>query len=404
MCRNLYSNADGLGPLLWAPLTEVRWIGRNPVYIFTIVGFVAISFGTALTALKSLSWFLMLRFLQGFFGSPCLANGGASMNDIFDEQELPYALGTWIAFAYAGPALGPAIAAKATEAYGWQFPMWFIAYASVPAAILLVLIPETYLPKILYRRGDYSRVKGGDEGAPFEGQHLGSGDDVWATLKDSLIKPLEISLKDPSVTFVNLYTSFCYATYYTFFDALPITYMSNYGFSMAQVAQACTCIMFGCAGGAAAYFYYVYYYGNPAAKRGHVQQEERLKPALFAVLLIPIGILIFAFTSNGKIHWIVGMSGIAIYSGAVYIILQCLSMYMLQSYPQYAASLFAANDACRSVLAAGAVHVGVPFYNKLGVDGGCTALAAVSALGIIGMFVLYFKGASLRARSRFAAR
>lgn len=196
---------DGLGPLLWAPLSEVRWIGRNPVYITTIIAFVIVSFATALTALQSLGWFLFLRFMQGIVGSPCLANGGASMHDIFDEQELPYALGVWIAFAYAGPALGPAIAAKATEANGWQFPMWFIAYCSVPVCILLCMLPETYLPKIMYKNGSYAQI--GDHN-----DKLVHNDSVLDTLKESLIKPVEISLKDPSVTFVNLYTSFCYAT------------------------------------------------------------------------------------------------------------------------------------------------------------------------------------------------
>jgi DHA1 family multidrug resistance protein-like MFS transporter len=355
-------------------------------------------------ALNGLFGFLVLRFLQGFFGSPCLANGGASMHDIFTEQELPYALGIWIAFAYAGPALGPALAAKATEVYGWQFPMWFIAYGSVLACIVILILPETYLPKILHKHASRS---GSNNEHTLEQNRLRLGistrhDNVWATLKDSLIKPLEISLLDPSVNFVNIYTSFCYATYYTFFDALPITYMTKYGFNLTQVAIACTCIMFGCAVGAVAYFSYVYFVANPAAARGQSVQEDRLKPALVAVCLIPVGILIFAYASNGKLHWLVGMSGIAIYSAAVFVILQCLSMYMLQSYPAYAASLFAANDACRSVLAAGAVHLGVPFYAKLGVEWGCTILAAVSVLGVFGMWVLYWKGPSLRARSKFA--
>ncbi|KAF1819484.1 MFS general substrate transporter [Dissoconium aciculare CBS 342.82] len=412
MGLSLYVLSYGLGPLLWAPLSEVRWIGRNPVYIFTILAFVAISFLTATMALKGLFGFLVLRFLQGFFGSPCLANGGASMHDIFTEQELPYALGIWIAFAYAGPALGPALAAKATEVYGWQFPMWFIAYGSVLACVVLLVLPETYLPKILYRQGAYARIGGGPDGHHLEQaqRHAGQspsssrGDSVWATLKDSLIKPLEISLLDPSVNFVNIYTSFCYATYYTFFDALPITYMTKYGFNLTQVAVACTCIMFGCAAGAAAYFSYVYYVANPAAARGTSVQEDRLKPALVAVCLIPVGILVFAHASDGRLHWLVGMSGIALYSAAVFVILQCLSMYMLQSYPAYAASLFAANDACRSVLAAAAVHLGLPFYMKLGVVWGCSILAAVSVLGIVGMFVLYWKGPSLRARSKFAVK
>lgn len=369
-----------------------------------MIAFVIVSFGTAMTALESLFGFLILRFVQGFLGSPCLANGGASMHDIFNEQELPYALGVWIAFAYAGPALGPAVAAKATEKYGWQFPMWFIAYLSVPACILLVLLPETYLPKIIYRAGSYSRVSGTEDQSFADRRLDGPHDSIWDTLKDSLIKPLEISMLDPSVTFVNLYTSFCYATYYTFFDALPITYIIKYGFTLAQVAQACSCIMLGCAVAAAAYFSYVYYVANPAAATGRVQQEDRLKPALVAVCLIPLGICIFAFASNGQTHWLVGMTGIAIYSGAVYIVLQSLSMYMLKSYPQYAASLFASNDACRSVLAAGAVHFGVPFYHDLGVFWGCMILAVISLFGIVGMFALYLKGSQLRARSKFAVK
>lgn len=198
-------NVDGLGPLLWAPLSEVRWIGRNPIYISTIIAFCIVSFITAVTALKSFRWFLFLRFIQGLVGSPCLANGGASMHDIFDEQELPYALGVWIAFAYAGPALGPAVAAKATEVQGWQFPMWFIAWLSIPVCILLYFLPETYLPKIMYKNGSYARIGDHNDKIPHN-------DSVWETLKDSLIKPIEISLKDPSVNFTNIYTSFCYAT------------------------------------------------------------------------------------------------------------------------------------------------------------------------------------------------
>lgn len=180
--------------------------------------------------------------------------------------------------------------------------------------------------------------------------------------------------------------------------------MQKYGFTITEVAQACTCIMAGCAVGAAAYFSYVYYIAGPRAAAGRIQQEERLKPALVAVFYIPFGIWIFAYYSDGTTHWLVGMIGIAIYSGAVYIILQCLSMYMLKSYPDYAASLFAANDACRSVLAAGAVHFGLPFYTRLGTYGGCIILAVISTFGIVGMWILYWRGAALRAKSRFASR
>jgi DHA1 family multidrug resistance protein-like MFS transporter len=42
--------------------------------------FVILGIPTALV--NNLGGFLVLRFLQGFFGSPCLANGGASLQDI----------------------------------------------------------------------------------------------------------------------------------------------------------------------------------------------------------------------------------------------------------------------------------------------------------------------------------
>lgn len=70
----------GIGPLLWAPLSEIPAIGRNWVYVPTFFLFVVLAVPTALV--KNYAGLLVLRFLTGFFGSPCLANGGASIGDI----------------------------------------------------------------------------------------------------------------------------------------------------------------------------------------------------------------------------------------------------------------------------------------------------------------------------------
>ena len=78
-------------------------------------------------------------------------------------------------------------------------------------------------------------------------------------------------------------------------------------------------------------------------------------------------------------------------------------MYLPLSYPQYAASLFATNDTWRSALAAGAIIFARPLYINLGVGRGVSVLAGLAVGGVIGMFGLYFYGARLRARSKFAA-
>lgn len=76
----IYVLGYGFGPLLFAPLSEIASVGRNWVYIPTFFLFVILSIPTALV--ENYAGLLVLRFLTGFFGSPCLANGGASVGDM----------------------------------------------------------------------------------------------------------------------------------------------------------------------------------------------------------------------------------------------------------------------------------------------------------------------------------
>lgn len=77
-------------------------------------------------------------------------------------------------------------------------------------------------------------------------------------------------------------------------------------------------------------------------------------------------------------------------------------MYLPLTYPQYAASLFAANDLCRSALAAGSIIFAYPLYVNLGIGRGVSILGGLMVGGVIGIWLLYFFGAKLRAKSRFA--
>lgn len=100
---SLYVLGYGVGPLVFSPLSEIPRIGRNPVYIVTMFLFVIISIPTALT--HSFAGLMVLRFLQGFFGSPCLASGGASLGDMYSLMAIPYAMMAWVSAAYCGRKL-----------------------------------------------------------------------------------------------------------------------------------------------------------------------------------------------------------------------------------------------------------------------------------------------------------
>jgi DHA1 family multidrug resistance protein-like MFS transporter len=88
----------------------------------------------------------------------------------------------------------------------------------------------------------------------------------------------------------------------------------------------------------------------------------------------------------------------------VFILFQCVFVYLPMVYPAYAGSLFAGNDTMRSTLAAAAILFSRPMFLGLGVGGGVSLLAGLTTLCIGGIFILFFYGEKLRAKSRFAAK
>jgi DHA1 family multidrug resistance protein-like MFS transporter len=399
---SLYVLAYGIGPLLFAPLSEVPLIGRNPVYIITFLFFVIVSIPAPLV--NNFAGLLVLRFLQGFFGSPCLANGGATMQDMYSLLYLPYALTFWVSAAFCGPALGPLLSGFAVTAKGWRWSLWEILWIAGPVFILMFLfLPETSTPNILLRRAKRLRALTDDTRLMSQSEIDQRGLKPSAVAIDALIKPLEITIKDPAVAFVNMYTALVYGIYYSFFEVFPLVYPVYYGFSLGIIGVVFLCILVACLLGVASYAAYLNWYLIPdIMKHGLRAQEHRLVPALLASFFPPIGLFLFAWTANPSIHWIAPTIGITIYGASVFVINQCIFVYIPLSYPQYAASLFAGNDFFRSALACGCIMFGRPLFINVGVSKGVTVLAGLSCMGIIGMFVLYYLGAKLRAKSKFA--
>ncbi|RDL33792.1 Multidrug transporter [Venustampulla echinocandica] len=399
---SLYVLAYGIGPLLWAPLSEIPIIGRSPVYAATMALFTILSLPTAMAS--NFAGLLVLRFLQGFFGSPCLAIGAATMQDMYSMLYLPYALVGWVSAAYCGPALGPLLSGFAVTAKGWRWSLWEILWAAGPVFLLMfLLLPETSTPNILLRRAQRLRKLTGDDRLRSQSEIDQKSLRPTAILVDAVIKPMEITIKDPAILFVNLYTAIIYGIYYSFFEVFPLVYPPMYGFSLGMVGVVFLCVLVSCIAGIAIYCGYLHYILIPDIKANGLRaQESRLVPALFACFGPTIGLFVFAWTANPSIHWIAPTIGIVIYGGTVFVVMQCIFVYVPLSYPQYAASLFAGNDFLRSAFACGSIMFGRPLFLNLGVGKGVSLLGGLSVIGIIGMFALWIFGAKLRARSKFA--
>jgi DHA1 family multidrug resistance protein-like MFS transporter len=131
-------------------------------------------------------------------------------------------------------------------------------------------------------------------------------------------------------------------------------------------------------------------------------QEGVLLPGLPASVGPVIGLFMFAWTARESIHWIVPTIGITIYAMSVFIVFQCVFLYIPLSYARYTSSLFAANDFFRSALACGSVLFAHPLFNNLGLSKGVSVLGGLSVIGVFGMGALMIYGARLRAMSKFA--
>jgi len=282
--------------------------------------------------------------------------------------------------------------------------LWEILWMSGPVFVLMFCaLPETSTANILLRRARRLRALTGDSKLQSQSEIDQGHKSLSGVVTDTLVRPIQIFLLDPAVFFTNVYTSLIYGIYYSFFEAFPLVYIGVYGFNLGELGIVFLCIIVACIIGVIIYCCYVYFYLEPdIIAHGLRAQEHRLVPALFAVFCMPAGLFWFGWTSDGDIHWIVGILGITLYAIGAFVLFQCVFMYLPLTYPQYAASLFAANDLCRSALAAGAIIFAHPLYVNLGIGRGVSILGGLMVGGVIGIWLLYFFGAKLRARSKFA--
>ena len=90
---SLFVLGYALGPMVWAPMSEIPQIGRNPIYIGTLFFFVVLQVPTALST--NFGMLLAFRFITGFIGSPSLATGGASIGDMYRPAKRTYGIAVW---------------------------------------------------------------------------------------------------------------------------------------------------------------------------------------------------------------------------------------------------------------------------------------------------------------------
>ena len=284
---------------------------------------------------------LVLRLLQGFFGSPCLATAGATIQDMYNILQLPYLMTIWVSAATLGPATGPLISGFSVPALDWHWSMWEILMLAGPVFLMMfLLLPETSAPNILLRRAQRLRKLTGNPNFKSQSELDQAKLTASQIVVENLLHPAEITVKDPAIAFATLYTAFAYSIYYSFFEFFPAVFIGFHGFNLGQLGLAFLCITVSVVIAIICYFAYLYFVVNPRiVANGLPEPETRLLPALGLSIAVPVGLFIYAWTSSPDLPWIAPLIGVGLYNLSIFIIFQCIFLYVPFVYPQYAASV-----------------------------------------------------------------
>ena len=304
--------------------------------------FILITIGAA--RVENYPGFVVLRFLQGFLGGPVLATGGASAGDILGFHKIPYGLTVWICAAYAGPALGPLLSAYSVTLSTWRWTMYELLILSGFVFVLcLFFLPETNPDTILLHRAHRLRKQTGNAKLRSQSEVKQGNLHLLEVMGKHLTTPFRITVQDPSVAFINVYTALIYGIYvsskhytqhgrmrhiadgfpsqYSYFESFPIVYMGVYGFSMGIMGVVFLSIIIACLLSAAVYTLLLWFVYEPyTVANGIGVQEHRLFPGIIASVIGPAGIFIFGWTAREDIHWVVPTLGVVLYSSSVFIV------------------------------------------------------------------------------------
>jgi multidrug resistance protein len=390
-----------VGPLLWAPLSEL--FGRKALFAITFGAFTAFNAGSA--GSQDIQTLLITRFFAGSFGSSPLSNAGGLIADMFPASQRGLALCLWAAAPFLGPSLGPIIGGFLAMTRGWRWMEGFLAILSGSIWIgCTLVVPETYAPVILRRRAYKLSAATGRIYQSQQDIKQGniSSSRVFGT---ALSRPWILLVCEPIVLLLSIYMAILYGTLYMFFAAFPIVFQEYRGWNQGVGALAFLGVMVGMMLAViVGIFDNRRYLKETDRAGGRAAPEVRLPPTLVAAIIVPLGLFWFAWTNSPSIHWLSSIAaGIPIGLGMVVIFLSVLN-YLIDSYTIFAASMLAANTVLRALFGAAFPLFTQSMYENLGIHWASSIPAFLALACTPFPLFFYVYGERIRVRCKFAAQ
>ncbi|UZP38322.1 hypothetical protein NXS19_006138 [Fusarium pseudograminearum] len=390
----------GIGPLLWAPLSEVY--GRRQAVLIPMFIAMCFSFGSAVA--KDLQTLMITRFFCAFFCSAPVTNTGGVLGDLYAPTERGIAMAGYAMAVVGGPVLGPIVSSAFVQdpSLGWRWTEYLTGIIQIIFLTLAVIfVDESYPPKLLIYKARRLRHETGNWAlhAKFEEWDVS----ISELARKFLVRPIQL-IMTPICFLVALYASFCYGILYMQLGAIPIIFREIRGWGTLVSSLPFLCILLGAILGCSANVYNQLLYNKAYHAAGNrAVPEKRLPPMMVGSVIFSGGQFVIAWTGgNTDIHWIVPCIGLVLLGTGFFTIFQAALNYLVDTFTMYAASAIAANTFLRSMFAAAFPLVVGPLYHNIGVGPGSSITGGFAALLIPVPFVFYIYGKRIRARSKWS--
>ncbi|PKI83573.1 hypothetical protein MVES_002297 [Malassezia vespertilionis] len=393
-----------IAPSFYAPLSE-RY-GRK--YILHVSNIIFLIFNVFCGLSKNATQMIVLRFFAGAAGVASVTIGPGVVADLFEPEERGAAMSLYTLSPILGPCIGPIYAGWIIQAYGedkWPWIFWTSTMIGAAITVLgLFTLKETYTPVLLERKAQKLRKETGNDG-----YH------TIFTLKETLgqrvlhglLRPVIFYFTQPVIFVVCTYQALMFGCQYLLLASFSRVYKEEYGeppgiASLHYIAMAVGFLVTGQVGG----LWTDWNYRRLKTKNNHIGKPEYKLPLLIVTgIFMPAGLLLYGWTVEYRVHWIVPDIGIFILACGLRATMFISPLYLTDSVTMYAASASAAAVMTRGLFSFTFPLFAPNMYAALGQGWGNSILAlATACLGLPAPFILYKYGEQLRLRSSYSNR
>jgi MFS family permease len=260
----------------------------------------------------------------------------------------------------------------------------------------LILMSETSASVILERKAKKLRKETNNDKLRSK---LDSGLTPTELFRFSIIRPAKMLTRSTICFAISLYVAITYTYLYILFTTFTAVFTNQYHWHGGITGLSFLGLGIGSLIGQ---FVYIHYGNRTVSKhieRGDFTPEMRLHIMCIGGFFLPVGLLIYGWSANFQMHYVVPLVGTGIIGFGLLMTFMPANTYLVDVFTTHAASAMAANTVLRSLMAALVPLSSQKMYAALGLGWGNSLLAFIS-LALVPIPFLFIKyGERIRARS-----